>query len=141
MAKVNSKSKRETIDNPILRQDELSRLSVDELSEKSRKDHQSIVSLMDKRDNYLCLLIIGAICLVVAVLFFILSFKRVRNKPAGIDIASLQFWIFVACTAAGNFLFAYGLVNTLIRLGMRTAYNEEIAAIAKIKDEMADNKK
>lgn len=126
-------------ENPILVEEDLGLLSYDQLSDKSRKDHQSIVETLDNQDNALCLVVLGAISLVVAVLFFILSFKRVRNKPAGLDLASLQFWIFVVCLAGGIALLVIGLIKVFNNLKLRNAYKKEIAAIAKLKDQMADN--
>ena len=50
-------------------------LSYDELSQISRDDHQEDVRQYDKQQNALCLVVIGAICLICGALFIILSFK------------------------------------------------------------------
>ena len=127
-------------ENPIIAEDELGSFAVEELTDKSRKDHQSIVKTLDNQDNGLCVLILGAISLIVAGLFLILSFKRKANKPAGIDPLSLQFWVFVICAVGGLTLLVFGLVKVLVNRNVRIAYKKEIAAIAKTKDQMADNK-
>jgi hypothetical protein len=62
------------------------------------------------------------------------------NKPAGIDVLSLQFWICIACAVGGVTLLTLGLVQVLTNLKYRIAYKKEIAAIAKLKDNMADKK-
>ena len=128
------------VENPILTEEELAGLSYDELGEKSRKDHQSIVRTLENQDNGLCLVVLGAISLVVAVLFFILSFKRKMNKPAGIDALSLQFWICITCAVGGATLLTLGLVHVLTNLKYRIAYKKEIAAIAQLKDMMVGKK-
>ena len=115
-------------ENPIISEEELGSLPYDELTNKSRKD------------NGLCLVVLGGICLAVSVLFFILSFTRKMNKPAGIDVLSLQFWICIACAVGGVTLLTLGLVQVLTNLKYRIAYKKEIAAIAKLKDNMADKK-
>ena len=127
-------------DNPILDNHQLAALSYDELTEKSKKDHQSIVKTMDNRDNALCLVVLGGISLVVSVLFFILSFKRKFNKLAGIDTGSLQFYVCIICGAIGLVLLLAGIVFVYVNHLYRIAYNKEIAAIAKLKEQMADNK-
>lgn len=126
-------------ENPILPQHELGLLAFDELTDKSKKDHQSIVETMDNRDNALCLVVLGGISLVVSVLFFILSFKRKFNKLAGIDTGSLQFYVCIICGIIGIYLLTIGLVFVIANRKYRIAYNKEIAAIAKLKDKMADN--
>ena len=121
-------------------EDKLVGLSYEELSELSRNDHQAIVKTLDNQDNALCLVVLGSISIVVAGLFFILSFRRKMNKPAGIDTLSLQFWIFVICAVGGAILLTLGLVRVVQNLKLRIAYKKEIAAIAKLKDQMADKK-
>ena len=127
-------------ENPILLEEDLGSLSYDDLTEKSRKDHQSIVKTLDNQDNGLCLVVLGGIAIVVSILFFILSFKRKMNKPVGIDAASLQFWICIICVVGGVTLLTLGLVHVLTNLKYRIAYKKEIAAIAKLKDSMAEKK-
>ena len=127
-------------ENPIISEEELGSLPYDELANKSRKDHQSIVKTLDNQDNGLCLVVLGGICLAVSVLFFILSFTRKMNKPAGIDVLSLQFWICIACAVGGVTLLTLGLVQVFTNLKYRIAYKKEISAIAKLKDNMADKK-
>lgn len=113
-------------------------LTYDELGERSRKDHQEIVTTLDHQDNALCLVVLGAISIIVSILFLILSFRRKMNKPAGIDVLSLQFWIFIACAVGGAVLLIIGLAIVFKNLGIRIALKKEIAAIAKLKDQMAD---
>lgn len=105
--------------------------SSEDLSKKSRDDHQEIVKELDKQDNALCLVVIGGICLVTALLFFILSFKRVKNKMAGIDPTSLQFFVFIGCTVAAAALLAVGITRTVKTVIRRKQLRQEIAIIAK----------
>ena len=114
--------------------------SYEELTERSRQDHQKIVKTLDNQDNALCLVVLGGISIVVAVLFFILSFRRKMNKPAGIDVLSLQFWICIICAVGGLVLLGFGLYHVIRNWKIRIALKQDIAAIALQKDKMAGKK-
>lgn len=113
--------------------------SEEDLSKKSRDDHQKIVQELDKQDNALCLVVIGGIVLVCAILFLILSFKRTKNKMGGIDPTSLQFFICVACFIAAAVLLAFGLYRTIKTVLRRKELRQDIANIAKTRNAMKSN--
>ena len=103
--------------------------SYDELSQISRDDHQEDTHQYDNQQNALCLVMIGAICFVCSILFFILSFVRKMNKMAGIEFASLQFIVCVACLAAAAVLLTLGLLRFFKAHKIRKALHEEIIAV------------
>ena len=111
-------------------------LSYDELSQISREDHQEDTHQYDNQQNALCLVMIGAICLVCSVLFFILSFEREALQPA-----SLQFVVCIACLIAAGTLLTIGLVRFFKAHKIRKSLHEEIIAVSNAKKEaMVDAK-
>ena len=111
-------------------------LSLDELSQISRDDHQEDVRQYDKQQNALCLVMIGGICLVCAILFLILSFKRRMNKMAGLDVGSLPFFVSVACFIAAAALLIIGLIRFFKAHKIRKALEVEIMEVTKLKTAM-----
>lgn len=111
-------------------------LSYDELSQISREDHQEDTHQYDNQQNALCLVMIGAICLVCGILFFILSFKRKALEPG-----SLQFVVSMACLAAAVTLLTIGLIRFFKAHKIRKSLHEEIIAVSNAKKEaMVDAK-
>ena len=104
-------------------------LSSEELSEISRHNHQEDTHQYDKQQNALCLVMIGGICLVCAILFFILSFKRVMNKAGTLDISSLQFFVCIGCLVAAVVLLCIGLFRFFKAFVKRRALKEEIMTV------------
>lgn len=114
-------------------QKDYSALSEAELSQISRDDHQEDTRQYDKQQNALCLVMIGAICLVCAILFLILSFKRVMNKMGGIDPSSLQFFVCIACFVAAIVLLSIGLIRFFKAHNIRKQLRVEIDTVSRLK--------
>ena len=114
-------------------QKDYSALSEAELSQISRDDHQEDTRQYDKQQNALCLVMIGAICLVCAILFLILSFKRVMNKMGGIDPSSLQFFVCIACFVAAVVLLSIGLFRFFKAHNIRKQLRVEIDTVSRLK--------
>lgn len=110
--------------------------SYDELSQISRNDHQEDTRQYDKQQNALCLVMIGAICLVCGLLFFILSFKRVMNKRGGLDTGSLQFFVSIGCFAAAAILLGIGLFLFFRAFIKRRQLKQEIITVTNLKKDM-----
>ena len=113
-----------------------SSLSLDELTQISRDDHQEDVRQYDKQENALCLVIIGGIVLICGILFFVLSFVKRRNKFAGIDPTSLPFFVSMACLVAAAVLLAIGLVKFFKAFKVRKALEVEIMEVTKLKTQL-----
>ena len=111
-------------------------LSYDELSQISRDDHQEDVRQYDKQQNALCLVMIGAICLVCGALFLVLSFVRKRNQLAGLDVTSLPFFVSIGCFVAAATLLAIGLIRFFKAHNIRKALHVEIIEVTKLKTQM-----
>lgn len=111
-------------------------MSYDELSQISRDDHQEDTRQYDKQQNALCLVMIGGITLVCAILFLILSFKRVMNKMGGIDPTSLQFIVSIACFAASIVLLTLGLIRFFKAHKIRKQLEKEIMEVTMLKKDM-----
>lgn len=110
----------------IVEQIDYSSLSYDELSEISRNDHQEDTHQYDKQQNALCLVMIGLICLVCAILFFFLSY---RKKYGIIDMVSLQFYVCAGCALAAAVLLTIGLIRFFRAFAKRRHLKEEIATV------------
>ena len=110
-------------------------LALDELTEISRHDHQEDVRQYDIQQNALCLVVIGGICFVCALLFLILSVVREKNKVTGIDPTSLPFYVSIGCFAAAAILLSIGLFRFLKAHSKRKALKEEIMKVTKLKSE------
>ena len=111
-------------------------LSYDELSQISRDDHQEDVRQYDKQQNALCLVMIGAICLVCGALFLVLSFVRKRNQLAGLDVTSLPFFVSVACFVSAAALLTIGLLRFFKAHRIRKALEVEIMEVTRLKTDM-----
>ena len=111
-------------------------LSYDELSQISRDDHQEDARQYDKQQNALCLVVIGAICLICGALFIILSFKRKNNKMAGLDFTSLPFFVSIACFVAAAALLTIGLIRFFKAHNIRKALEVEIMEVTRLKTAM-----
>ena len=111
-------------------------LSYDELSQISRDDHQEDVRQYDKQQNALCLVVIGAICLICGALFIILSFKRKNNNMAGLDVTSLPFFVSIACFVAAAALLIVGLIRFFKAHNIRKALEAEIMEVTRLKTAM-----
>ena len=127
--------------NVIFDEVDYASLPYDELSQISRDDHQEDTRQYDNQQNALCLVMIGAICFVCSILFLILSFKRKMNKMAGIDPASLQFVVCIACFVAAAVLLTIGLVRFFKAHKIRKQLHEEILEVSLLKkDHMGSSK-
>ena len=120
----------------LLQPVDYSALSYDQLSEISRNDHQEDTKQYDKQQNALCLVMIGAICFVCSILFFILSFERKYNKMAGIRPDSLQFIVCVICLVAAITLLSIGLVRFFKAHKIRKHLHQEIIEVTNLKTKM-----
>ena len=109
-------------------------LALDELTEISRHDHQEDVRQYDIQQNALCLVVIGGICFVCALLFLILSVVREKNKVTGIDPTSLPFYVSIGCFAAAAILLSIGLYRFLKAHSKRKALKEEITQFEEQKE-------
>jgi len=118
-----------------------SSLSYDELSSLSRNDHQEDVKQYDKQQNALCLIMIGGLCLICGILFFILSFARAKNQSAGLDVTQLQFIVSVACFVAALTLLILGFIRFFKAHKIRKQLKEEITKVSSLKKEMMINSK
>ena len=113
-----------------------SALSYDELSQISRNDHQEDTRQYDKQQNSLCLVALGGIALVTAILFFIISFKRVMNQRGVLDVYSLQFLISMILFGAATVLLSIGLFIFIKAQIKRMQLKEEILAVTLLRKDM-----
>ena len=127
------KKVKEVIEDIKLETLELSNMSFDELSKLSQQKHQADVAEYDKQQNSLCKIVIGAILLIIGILFFVLSLKKSKNKFAGVDFTSLQFYVFVICTAIGVVLLVIGIVRMVKASKKRKLIKQDIVTLANYK--------
>ena len=110
-------------------------MSYDELTKISKDDHQEDTRQYDKQQNALCLVMIGGICLVCAILFLILSFER-KKKTVELQILSLQFFVCAACFAAALILLTIGLIRFFKAHKIRKELAAEIMTVTLLKQSM-----
>ena len=113
-----------------------SSLSLDELTQISRDDHQEDVRQYDKQENALCLVVIGAIVLICGALFFVLSFIKKKNKFVGVDPTSLPFIVSMACIVAAVILLTWGLIKFFKAFSVRKALKVEIMEVTRLKTQL-----
>lgn len=110
-------------------------MSYDELTKISRDDHQEDTRQYDKQQNALCLVMIGGISLVCAILFLILSFER-KKKTVELQVLSLQFFVCAACFAAALILLTIGLIRFFKAHKIRKELAVEIMKVTLLKQSM-----
>ena len=110
-------------------------MSYDELTKISKDDHQEDTRQYDKQQNALCLVMIGGICLVCAILFLILSFER-KKKTVELQVLSLQFFVCAACFAAALILLTIGLIRFFKAHKIRKELAAEIMTVTLLKQSM-----
>ncbi len=98
-----------------------------EVSGFSQAAHRRDTKAYDLLQNALCLEVIGAIVLIIGILFIFLSLKKSRNKIVGVDFVSLQFVICVCCLVAGVTLLTIGTVFVIKALKKRKEAKKDIA--------------
>ena len=121
---------------PVEQQIDYNSLSYDELTQISRNDHQEDVHQYDIQQNALCLVMIGGICLICAILFLILSSVREKNMTTGIDPTCLPFFVCIGCSVAAAVLLTIGLVRFFRAHNRRKALKTEIMCVTSLKSAM-----
>ena len=116
-------------------------LSDEELGKLSEKDHHEDVKHYDVQQNSLAFIVLGAISLICGILFLILSFRRVMNKVKGIDTASLQFFVCIACFVLAVGLLSIGITRFVIATVKRTRLRKEIAQVSIVRKELISKEK
>ena len=117
-----------------LKEEISSKLSKEEISRYSRILHTNDNKAYEKTQSGLCFTVIGSIFLIIAVLFFILSFVKQTNVIVGINVFSMQFYIFIISVVIGGLSLTYGLYKTITSHLRRKTYQKEINILAKLKD-------
>lgn len=87
--------------------------SKEEATALSRKAHKADEKQYNIIQNAMCFVVLGSISLITGIIFIFLSFKKVRNKFAGLDFMSLQFYICIICLLVGIGLLSYGLFKAI----------------------------
>ena len=116
-------------------------LSDEELGEISEKAHHDDIKQYDVQQNSLAFVVLGGIALICGILFLILSFRRVMNKLRGIDTASLQFFVCIACFVLAVGLLSIGLTRFIIATVRRTRLRREIAQVSIVRKELISQEK
>jgi len=80
---------------------------------ESDRLHQESDRLARKKDDALALLVLGAILIVIGLLFIFLANKRENNVMVGINVYSLAFYLMILSLTAGGTLFVLGLVRSV----------------------------
>ena len=109
-------------------------LSLSYIKLKIDEYRQILTDSYEKTQSGLCFTVIGSIFLIIAVLFFILSFVKQTNVIVGINVFSMQFYIFIISVVIGGLSLTYGLYKTITSHLRRKIYQKEINILAKLKD-------
>ncbi len=105
-------------------------IAAEDVSVYSQAAHKRDIKGYDLSQNALCFEVLGAISLIVGILFIFLSLKKERNKITGVNFASLQFVICVLCLSLGVVLLAIGTTNLVRSILLRNAAKKDINYLA-----------
>lgn len=98
-----------------------------EVSSFSQAAHRRDTEGYDLSQNAMCFEVIGGIVLIIGILFIFLSLKKSRNQIVGVDFASLQFVICVACLLGGVVCLTIGTILLIKALKKRKSAKRDIA--------------
>ncbi|MCQ2815423.1 MAG: hypothetical protein MJ227_04050 [Bacilli bacterium] len=110
---------------------EISSFDDDEKHEISKLMHKIDLKAYNNKENALCFIVIGGICLTIAFLFIFLSLKKRMNKYVGLDYTSLQFFIMIALFAVAALCLTYGIIRLILALKVRHQCKKKIIALSK----------
>lgn len=107
-------------------------INPEEVSLYSQAAHKRDTKGYDISQNAMCFEVLGAISLIVGILFIFLSLQKRRNKIVGINFSSLAFVICVITLALGVGCIGYGTYR-LIKAGrIRKEAKRDIAFLANL---------
>ena len=97
-----------------------------ERREKSQALHKESQKQYDRQQNALCFVVLGAIALIIGIVFIFLSFKREYNVLTGIDTGSIAFVICILMLSIGAISLAFGLTKFFLALSKQKKIIQEI---------------
>ncbi len=107
--------------------------SVEEISHYSREAHNHDIDGYNRKENALCFVVIGAIVLIIGLLFIFLSLKRKANVIVGVNFASFAFVICTVGIAAGVTLLTIGGIRLAKALKIRHQATLDIAYLESLR--------
>lgn len=107
-------------------------IKAEEVSAYSQAAHKRDAQGYDISQNAMCFEVLGAISLIVGILFIFLSLQKRRNKIVGVNFASLAFVICVITLALGIGCIAYGTYRLIKASRIRKEAKRDIAFLAKL---------
>ena len=107
--------------------------SKEEISYYSREAHNHDIDGFNRKENALCFVVIGAIVLIIGLLFIFLSLKRKANVIVGVNFASFAFVICTVGIAAGVTLLTIGGIRLAKALKIRHQATLDIAYLESLR--------
>ncbi len=119
----------------------IANLNQEEVSNYSNILHKNDAKAMEKIQNSLCYIVVGAIFFVLGFIFIFLCFKKRSNRIIGFNFVSLQFVICVVCFAIAAILLILGLYKAITAYNRRKQYNHYIMLLSRRDMELKKLKK
>ena len=107
--------------------------SKEEISHYSREAHNHDIDGYNRKENALCFVVIGAVVLIIGLLFIFLSLKKKANVIVGVNFASFAFVICAAGISIGATLLIIGIVRLVRALRIRRQAASDIAYLEELR--------
>lgn len=88
----------------------------EEFPPKGERKEVRLLKQRKKRDDALCLLILGGLSLILSAIFFALSFRYNFLREKLFIPASLEFVVCIICLTLFSALFLWGLIKLIVAL-------------------------
>ncbi len=95
-------------------------------SKKSHDLHKESQRQYDIGQNAMCFVVLGALGVIIGIIFIFIALKRENNVIVGFDTGSLAFYIFIILLAVGGAALIYGLIRYFISYFTRKKVIDEI---------------
>ncbi len=98
----------------------------EERSKKSHDLHKESQRQYDIGQNAMCFVVLGALAVIIGIIFIFIALKRENNVIVGFDTGSLAFYIFIILLSVGGIALIYGLIRYFISFFKRKRIIQEI---------------
>ncbi len=98
----------------------------EERSKKSHDLHKESQRQYDIGQNAMCFVVLGALAVIIGIIFIFIALKRENNVIVGFDTGSLAFYIFIILLVVGGIALIYGLIRYFISFFKRKRIIQEI---------------
>ena len=94
--------------------------------QKSHNLHKESQRQYDIGQNAMCFVVLGALGVIIGIIFIFIALKRENNIIVGFDTGSLAFYLFIILLAVGGAALIYGLIRYFVSFFKRKKIIQEI---------------